>query len=473
MPGSSAKKVTFNTLTGGVGKIAVTLLGLMIFAILARHLEPADFGKYRTILTYLALTGALANFGTNVLALRDISREDADASSIIGNALALRAALSLSVLLLGVVISPFLGFDGTVTQGLLVGAIGWTALMVNDVLLAVFQSRFKQHLATMAEVAGIALNCGLVAAFAGLGGGTVAMIGAMSFGRICILLIAWRNAGRLVKLRARCDWPILRDFLVAGWPIGCSLVLAVMVMRGDTMILALLQPPEDVGQYGVAAKMFEVAVALVTVFAGLVMPLLSRQAGIRADFEGTLSESLRAAAFAGGLIAAILIAFAEPIVMLFVGRQYGPAVPTVRILALGIVIVYPLTVIRFALTALGLQAQMLRADAVGFAVAIPAYLILISKLSHQGAAIGSVLAYTATLLAAFHLLRAKAGVAIAGFVVWQPLLASGASLAMLLALGALGWPWLLCLALVGPVYFALVLLMTRPGVVSAVLDRSG
>ena len=70
-----AHRIALNVFAGAAGKIAIAFFGLLILGMLTRSLGPADFGRYRTVLTYLALVGIFSNFGTHTLALREISKE--------------------------------------------------------------------------------------------------------------------------------------------------------------------------------------------------------------------------------------------------------------------------------------------------------------------------------------------------------------------------------------------------------------
>ncbi len=439
-------------LVGTAGNFAVILLGLVIFGILTRHLEPTGFGFYRSVVTYLALFGIFADLGTYSLCLREMSKAGADREAVLGNALTVRVSLALAVLGIGCVLSPMFSLDSTVVKGILIGMAGWAAYLVAEVLRAVFQLYLKQTMATVAEIAGSLVNCLLVVALASIGAGTLAMIGAMTVGHLTILVLMWWFASRLIVLRPRCDWSAIRTSLSAGWPIGGSAIITMLILRGDSLILMMLKPPEDVGMYGVAAKIFEILAALSWLFAGFVMPLLSQHAEQKKQFEEFFNNSFESAMHGAMLLLCILLLFADQLIVVAAGSDYLPGSSALRVLALAIVMVYAITIVRFALMALGLQRHMLRADAFGLAVAIPSYLILIPTLSYLGAALGSVLAYAATLTVALNQLRNDAKIRIAAHIIWQPIVSGAITVGVFSITARFDLHWILNLGIACAVY---------------------
>ena len=393
-----AHRIALNVFAGTAGKIAIAFLGLLILGMLTRSLGPADFGHYRTVLTYLALVGIFSSFGTHTLTLREISKEDVNQKTIISNAITLRFVLSLVVLLISAVAAPLFGFDPIVLKGIRIGMIGWLAFLTNEVIVAIFYNKLKQHLASAAEVAGTAFTCALLFICVSLDKGMLAMLGALVSGQILTALIAGYFANRLIPLRVQFDWSTWSYLLKTGWPIGASVMLNVIILRGDTMLLAIFQPATDVGFYGVGTKIFEILISIPSLFASLMMPLFVQSMNQPEKFRYYANYSLNFMMLAGLFVFCVLFSFSDEITLFVAGDQYEQTGLVIRILAPAIFIAYINILFRFALTSAGKQKAMFKADLIGLMVAIPGYLVLIPMWSYEGAAWAKVSAFTAILL---------------------------------------------------------------------------
>ena len=455
---SHGRAIARNMLAIVVGKAAVVLLGLITLGILTRELGASGFGRYRTVLTYLSLASVWADLGLYMIVLREISREGADPSRILGNAMTLRLVATSLVLLGGSALSLLLPFDAGVRRGILLGVAGYAAYQGNELLVGVFQHGLKQGRAVVAEVLGAAVMLALVVVIATTEGGLLLMVGAMVAGHMTTFALSWLLARRLIPFHLRFDWRTWRQIAISGFPLAISGILSLIVLRGDTIILSVLRSPADVGYYGVGAKIFEIVTTFPFLFGGLVMPLFSAHAPSDLErFLSYLSRSFDAMAVVAGGVVLGLFVFAEPIVVLVAGPEFVPGAGALRILSLGMAAVFLSMILRFALTALEKQKMMLLADAAGVAIGVPAYFLLIPRFAQNGAALGTLLAES-TILAIAGLLVVRFG----GRFRWAPvalktILAAGVALLAVALLGRLGVHWMASAGLGELVYFLALL----------------
>lgn len=452
-------RIALNIFAGATGKIAIAFIGLLTLAMLTRSLGPTDFGHYRTALTYLALAGMFSNFGTHTLALREISREDAKQEKIIGNAITLRLVLTLTILLISAAIAPLFGLDSIVLKSILVGLFGWLAYLTNEVISAIFYNKLKQYLASAAEVIGTAFTCALVFLCVSLDKGILAMVGALVSGQLLTALIAAIIANRLVPLRVQFDWSNWSYLLKAGWPLGASVILNLIILRGDTLLLAILKPAADVGFYGVGTKVFEILISIPSLFASLMMPLFVQSVAQPEKFRYYANSSLNVMMLAGLFVFCVLFKFSDEITLLIAGNQYGQSGLVIRILAPAIIIVYINILFRFALTSAGRQTAMLKADLFGLLIAVPAYLILIPMWSYEGAAWAKVSAYTATLLVSSAVMLREAKINIMPGNILKLSLTGLSTAWAFTELNLLGVHWMLNIFLGGIFYLGISLLL--------------
>jgi O-antigen/teichoic acid export membrane protein len=322
-----------------------------------------------------------------------------------------------------------------------------------------FQEKLRQGQAALAEVLGAGVMLGLVWSLADHGAGVVAMVGAMVAGQVTTLAVSWLFANRLVPFRLRFDLDVWRRLTLAGLPIGGSMILNGITFHGDTLLLSIFQPAADVGVYGLAFKILETVIVIVTMFTGLMMPFLSRYASVDRDrFQAYLSGAFDTLTTGAVGVVVIVFHFAGDLVRLLGGTEFDTAAPALRILGLAMLLVSMASIFRAAVTALDRQKQMFWGDAVAAALALIVYSLLIPRFSFIGAAWGKVLAELATLVFA---------VAIVGRTVgWlpSPKTAAKALAAGALTLGAIkllqlaGVPWVANL-LVGCIVYVTVLLL--------------
>ena len=79
---SLAKSIFTNTAIHAIGKVISTAIGLIVVGMIARYLKPEGFGEYSTVAAYLQIFGIILDMGLYVLALREISKPEADTAKI-------------------------------------------------------------------------------------------------------------------------------------------------------------------------------------------------------------------------------------------------------------------------------------------------------------------------------------------------------------------------------------------------------
>jgi len=456
------------------GKAVAAVAGLATIMVLTRNLGPEEFGYYRTVLTFATFASVLADCGLYMVTLREMSRPGADGARVVGTALPLRLMSSISVLLLACALAWTFPYDRIVKWGVFIGAGVYTCFQASELLLAVFQSVLKQGRNAVAEGTGALVTLACVWILAIAHGGPLAMLGATFLGSLVALAISWRLARGLVPFRLSWNAQGWRRYLVLGLPMAGSQILRLAILRGDSLILSLLQPAVAVGLYGVSTKIFELATSLAFMFGGLMMPALSSAFDRdRAEFSRVLGHTVDTAVIYGVGAILALAPFAPQVLSVIAGPDFADGAPALVVISFAIGLAALSHVLRFALVAYERSRVILEADAVACVVGFIAYFSLIPKFSLLGAAAGTVIAETASLLGMLHGLR-RAGVPLPSPVnLLKAIAAGGIAFAAILGCNQLEVPWPLTLLLTGAVYL-LLLALTRaipPELISSVLRR--
>jgi O-antigen/teichoic acid export membrane protein len=374
-----------------LGRSFLLFVGLAIVALLTRKLGAAGFGIYRAAVAYLGLVVVLADLGLASIFVREISRDGADQTSIVGPLLSLRLIVSSFVMFVAVLLSFVLGFSDETRAGILLGATGYVAYSAHLMLFGVFQQKLKQRGVLLAEVVGALFFVAVVmfnfdsdvpaSAFVGLFGASYA----------ATFLISVYFANRLVPIRLAFDLKLWIDTLRMAAPLAVASVLGVIYVRADTVLLALFHPPAVAGIYGVPIKISDSVLGIALLFSGLMAPVLARSASRnRADFVAVFSDALGVlvvGAVCGGIL---IFVGAEDIVRLLGGNEFLGGAPILRILTVFMTLHAATLLMRETTVSLGIQARLLPVYVTAIFVAAIAYALLVPTYGGHGAALALV-----------------------------------------------------------------------------------
>ena len=443
-----------------IGRVLTIVMSLVTMMILTRGLEPAGFGFYRSIIAFLGLAGIVSYLGLHLIFVREFSREGADQSALLGEALGLRLVSAALVLVAAAGLAWLFPYAAVVRWGILLGVPAFVAMAAHQLLTGVFQEKLRQGPPVAAEVAGGMLTLGLVLVMLQMGLGVIPVLGAFVAGNLLMLVISWWSAYRLVPFRLRADVSVWRALLLPALPIAGTQLLQQAYYKTDVIVLSLLRPAAEVGLYSVGRQILDTFVGFALMYAGLMMPLLSRHAGKDpAAFATQLREGFDtlAVGFVGAALATV--AFAHPIAALIGGSGFAAAGPSLQALA-PLVALYPLCLLcRFAVTALDRQADLLRGYAVAAVLGIATFFAAVPWLGPIGAAAGLLVGETVVFVTVLRVLRRASGIGPSWTILGKAL--GCAALAFLVARLPVvaDLPWVLAAAITGVVYLVLLLLV--------------
>jgi len=443
-----------------VGKMAAVVIGLATIALLTRYLGPEGFGHYRTVLTVLAIAAICSDLGLQMVVLREVSRPDRDAGHVLGAGLALRLILtSLAVIAAGIA-ALFMPYSEIVVLGIVIAAPYYIMLQGSFLLSAFFFKHLRQDQLLAGEVVGgVVMLAGIAAALL-LGHGLLGALAAMVLGGVAQFTLLWFWARRLEPFALRVDPRTWRFLLVTGLPMAGSEIALMVVLRGDILLLSILDTATAVGLYGVPSKIFEILGSLTTLFAGMMMPLFVAALASKgtARLNETLGSALDVMLIFGGGVLACCLAFAPEIVVLVAGDAFTDAAVVLLLIALAIAGHSLAQVYRHLLTAMNRAALAMRVDIAGMVLAIVLYVVLIRAYSYVGAGIATALVEWSLAIGLAVILK-RQGIALVMPRSWFRVLAIAALVGFGMRWASeAGLHWLLAMPLGGLVYLGLLVL---------------
>jgi O-antigen/teichoic acid export membrane protein len=302
--------------------------GLATAILVARALGPDGRGLYAVAVAIGAIGVQLGNLGLHASNTFYVAQDRKILPALIGNSLlvsflfgALTAGATWIVLLRWPGLAP-------IPRSLLYLALLWIPsglayLLLQNLLLGVLEVSKYNQIELLTKLLGLGL-LGIVIARPGARVETVFLTGLV--GLVAGFLWVLR---RLLRLATRAPWPdasLLKGNLGLGFRAYLAAFFAFLVLRVDLLLVKYLLSTSDAGYYSIAATMADSIVILPTVVASMLFPRLSAMAD-----ETRRWNLARKTAVLTGLtmlpVVLVAFAFAQPVVRIFFGPAFMPAVP--------------------------------------------------------------------------------------------------------------------------------------------------
>jgi len=393
-----ARKIFFNTVFQSFAKVISVAIGLLTIALMTRFLGNEGFGQYTTIISFMGFFGILADLGLYLVTTQEISKEGADERKILSNVFALRFTTVILTLLAGAAIALLFPYPGQVKLGMFIGIATFTFVSGTQVLIGVFQKHLIFYKLSLSEILQRIVFFALVFLSVSKGLSLLYFVLALTISNGIHFFVSLHIARNITPFGLGFDLAFWKAILKKSWPLAFSVVLNLIYFRADTLILSVFKPASDVGIYGVSYKILEVLMAFPAMFAGLIMPILSRTAfSDPKQYRSYLQNSFNALLLVIVPMIITTLFFAGPIINIIGGSEFPRADNVLRILIFATALIYLGNLLGYTVVALNAQKKMLFGYLAGAVCGLILYLLLIPKYSYYGAAIATVAVETVVL----------------------------------------------------------------------------
>ncbi len=366
---------------------------LAITVVSAPVLGQAAFGRFVFASTVTAVLALAADLGLGVWTTRSLARGKAHAAEVVRVGLILRALTTVPYALAVVAVALLVGPGEARTA---VAVLGVAALFnaFLDHLGAILRGteRFAEEARLNAARALFVVLAGLAALAIGRSLTALCLaIAAASLGAFAYGLVGLVRTYALFTPPAQAG-PLARAALRESLPIWVAGLLSLLYFKVDTFFLQSLSGDAELGAYGAAYKLFEGAMLLPAVVLAVTFPQLVRahdDLPLRRRLERRVAGSLLAVGLAVG---ATFFFARAPLIALIFGERFQRSADSLRVLALGVPLVY----VNFGLTHFLVARSRERVNTLLAFVMLVATLaldvLLIPGGSGPGAALATVLA---------------------------------------------------------------------------------
>jgi len=440
-PSAGRAAIRGSALRGG-GYLAGWILLAVASVLLVRHLGVADFGRYATVMSVVAIASALSDPGLSILGQRDIIQTggeiDGARRRLLGDILGIRLLITPVTIALAVAFAWAVGYEKEMVLGVFLAGTALIVVGVNATLMIPLTARLRLATLTVADlisdmtvVAGIVLlvlaGASLVPFFA------VHIVAAVA---ACVFLLAAMGKGNVPRPRlSRREWgPIVGEAV----PMGIAATINVVYYRTLLVTCSLAATAHQTGLFATSFRIIEVLLSVSGRFTAAFFPIIAH--------AGKHDEERLRYALQRMLEVALLLAFAfvllltiggPAIVRLLGGEEFRDAGPVLQIQAFALIGALTGGVWFLGVVAVRRQSALIVRNGAVLVFILVLGVILIPRYGAKGAAVGAVVGETLLSIGGLILLlRARPGLRFQTAFVPRILAAAG--------LGAL------CILLPGP-----------------------
>lgn len=353
--------VAANTVSQLTGKIIGAGTTLVISIFLAKKFGVAGYGDFVKVTTYIAFFFLLADFGLNAVYLQKQKSPDA-LPALFG----IRIISAIFLMFLALAILSFLprgdtqGYTGIVRLGIILfsPAIFFQACITTA--NAVFQKHLRYDLAAVALGVGSILSVAVLYLLLRVPSSAVT-VGSLTLiaGSLSTCLVALFFAKRLEKFfRLSLSPASMGTLFIAAVPLGLTLLFNLVYGHVDSIILTLTRTTTEVGVYGLAYKVFEIALVFPTFFLNAVYPVMLKEISDEREVISEKFISIVKKSFIFLLLISCLLSlilwFTAPF-LTTIQPGFAASIPALRVLSLSLPFFFVSSLSMWALIAIGKQ----------------------------------------------------------------------------------------------------------------------
>jgi len=443
-----------------IAQILSALINVGGMVVLGNYLSAEGYGEYVFYYALIPLIGSLSDLGTGVMIVKEIARDRDRGARYYGDALMLKAIISGTLLAI-VGVSSFVLFDPG--KAALITMVCATATIDFGQDVSVWMMRANERL----DIEALMLLLSQIAWIGGLGLGVVLhaslawllAVAAVAFllRTVCGLLIVRR---RFYRPRFDFDFTRLKDFVVQAAPFGLAMFFVVLYGRIGVLMLKALGSSADVALFNVGYMLSQPLGFISTALSMAAFPAIARHAkrGPQAIAGALRRTSKYQFLVTFPLMAGLVLLSGRVIPLLFHGADFRGASLSLRLMSLGLTLIFVNLMSRYLLAAIDEQRIYLTAVVVGLVANLGLGFLLIPRIGFAGACVAQLAGETAIFVMCQRALtRYVPAGELAGTAV-RPAIA---------ALGMAGVVWLLRSTplvvpiLAGAVTYAVLLLLIR------------
>lgn len=389
---------------GGVLRLAsyvlVVALSVLSAALLTRHLRPARFGEYTTVLSLVALFAAITDAGMSTVGTREFSvRKGEDRDELMRDLLGLRMALTLVGVLLVIVFALAAGYDPALLGGAVLASLGTVALVVQHTYTIPLSAQLRIGMLSALELARQAMSVAAIVALVLAASGVLPLLAVPLAVNLALIPPTAALVRRQISLRMSFRRDRWRALVRVTLAYSLANAVGTLYVYTAQILTSLTATAHQSGQFAAAFRIFIVAGSVPGLLVGGALPVLARAA---VDDHERLAYALQrifeVSLILGVACAVILLSGARFVIHVVAGPRYAGSVIPLELLGFAMIASFLLAGPGFALLSLERYAGVLRINLLAFALSAALTLVLARSHGAIGAAVASICGESALAL---------------------------------------------------------------------------
>jgi O-antigen/teichoic acid export membrane protein len=385
------RRIAENTFWLFLGRVLIGILHLVTMALLARYLGVVNYGKFVFALAFLAFFNVFSVFGVDTVLIREISRNKAEASRLIGCGFIIKIFFSFLAITLTIFFTILLDISTESSKIIFILsiAIGFNIFRTPKIIFEVY---LKSQYLVFIELTGKALALILVYIASALEFNLYIVAFVILLSEIPPLILFIKISKKFIALSIIWDTAIIKYLLKECWPLATMAILVTLYYRIDTIMLSFLKGDEAVGYYNGAYIILSSLLLLPDAYVRSVFPLMSNfyKTGIL-SLAKTFIRSFKYLITAAMLIVCVGFMLSKEIILFLYGEDFLPSARALEILIFAGGIIFISTLVSTTLTAVNKQRINMWLSLINVFCNIVLNLLLIPKWSYIGASIATVI----------------------------------------------------------------------------------
>ncbi|MGH3993338.1 MAG: oligosaccharide flippase family protein, partial [Pseudonocardiaceae bacterium] len=350
---------------GGAIRVAGYGAGIVITAmsaaLLFRHLEVEDGGRYVTVLALVSIVAGLTDAGLTGIGTRElVVRHPSQREPLLRNLIGMRIILGVVGLAGAVAFAAVVGYSSAMVVGTALAGLGAIVQTFQNTLAVQLMVDLRLGWVTILElvrqlvtVVGIVV---LVLADATLVPFLALLIPASL---VAVGMTIWLVRGE-VPMRPSFDWAEWRVLIRDVLPYATVVLVSIIYFRVALIVLSLVSSTRETGYFGASFRVTEVLIAIPQLAVASAFPILVRAARDDTDrLAYGVGRMFHAMIVLGVGLALALVLGASFVIDVIAGPQFGPSAGVMRIQAVTLLVVFLVVTFNFALLSLREHATML------------------------------------------------------------------------------------------------------------------
>ena len=390
-------------------RVLMPSLAVALVLMLSHRLGTTGLGRYTVAFSFLYMFNAIAPLGLGAIITRDGARERHDLGPLLANALSLGTGTSILLTFVMSGLAYALDYDDETRRSIVVLSLAIVPCTIGMLQDSAFVALERMEYIAASTIVEYAIKVGAGVWLLMTGYGLEAVLLAAVAGRVlaCIL-----SACLLRRVGLNLSWKLelnrVRSLVRLAPAFLCIGIFATLYWRIDFFMLSKMRPIEDVGNYGAAWRILELAMVFPQSLCLSLFPqIASALSADRKRLERIGREAVRCLISIDLPVAIGIALLARPIMALLYGPAFEQATATLCVLILTLV---PYGIVRYhAYVLVGCNRQNvdLILNIIMSAVNVGLNLLLIPAYGHLGAAVATLVSIcTYGLLQYAYLLRA-------------------------------------------------------------------